>query len=286
MKQFILANSVVASGKVTTKGQVIVNNTVGADYMQLVVGNGDTVLPDVFVVYKKDLRWDKTEYAKGSNFEAEVSCSVTSGKYNETHVVITKMGAVFNERNVWTASGHGKTASAVAHSLAYNINMATATHGLVASVAANVVKLTAADGDFTNYKVVAQNTAIDFVTNESEVSDAKVTVVNEGKPGVGDKADILNRMHACIGDKGLGYTHVDAMLNTDNFYLPALADDVEFDIYTLTFYNPRYDHRIDEPLFQKIHVAVPKSADASVLEDAINDVDSSNKEESPEPLEE
>lgn len=286
MKQFILANSIVASGKVTTKGQVLVNNKVGTDFMQLVVGNGDTVLPDVFVVYKKDLRWDKTEYSKGSKFEAEVSCSVTGGKYNETHVVISKLGAVFNERNVWTASGHGKTASAVAHSLAYNINMSTATHGLTAAVAANVVKLYSADGDCTNYKIVAQNTAIDFNTNDSEVSDAKVTVISEGKPGVGDKADILNRMHACIGDKGIGYTNVEAMLDTTNFYLPSLADDIECDIYTLTFYNPRYDHRIDEPLFQKIHVAVPKTVSASVLEDAINDVDSSNQQESPDPIEE
>lgn len=284
MKQFILANTVVASipsgGKVTTDGQVVITNTTGADFLQITVGHGDMIVPDTFLVYKKDLRWDKTAYAAGTTFVGTVTCGFTSGKFNETHVVISKLGAVFNERNVWTASGQGGSASAIATKLAANINMSTATHGLTATASGAVVTLKAAAGDFTDYKIVGKNTVIDLTTNESTESDATVAVTTKGKPGIGDKADILNRAHACIGDKGVGYTNVEAMLDTTNFYLPSLADDAKYNIYTLTFYNPRFDHRVDEALFQKIHIAIPTTASATVLETALADKDAANKQES------
>lgn len=284
MKQFILANTVVAkipsAGKVTTDGQVVITNTAGSDFMQITVGHGDMVVPDTFLVYKKDLRWEKTSYAEGTTFVGTITCGFTSGKFNETHIVISKLGAIFNERNVWTASGQGDSASAVATKLAANINMATATHGLTATASGAVVTLKAAAGDFTDYKIVGKNTVIDLTTNQSTESDATVAVTTKGKPGVGDKADILNRLHACIGDKGLGYTNVEAMLDTTNFYLPAVANDLKCNIYTLSFYNPRYDHRIDEALFQKIHIAIPTTASATVLETALADKDTANKQES------
>lgn len=284
MKQFILANTVVAkiptSGKVTTDGQVVITNTAGSDFMQITVGHGDMVVPDTFLVYKKDLRWEKTSYAEGTTFVGTITCGFTSGKFNETHIVISKLGAVFNERNVWTASGQGDSASAVATKLAANINMATATHGLTATASGAVVTLKAATGDFTDYKIVGKNTVIDLTTNQSTESDATVAVTTKGKPGVGDKADILNRAHACIGDKGLGYTNVEALLDTTNFYLPSVANDIKCNIYTLSFYNPRYDHRIDEALFQKIHIAIPTTASATVLETALADKDTANKQES------
>ena len=284
MKQFILANTVVAkipsAGKVTTDGQVVITNTTGSDFMQITVGHGDMVVPDTFLVYKKDLRWEKTSYAEGTTFVGTITCGFTSGKFNETHIVISKLGAVFNERNVWTASGQGDSASAVATKLAANINMATATHGLTATASGAVVTLKAAAGDFTDYKIVGKNTVIDLTTNQSTESDATVAVTTKGKPGVGDKADILNRLHACIGDKGLGYTNVEAMLDTTNFYLPTVANDIKCNIYTLSFYNPRYDHRIDEALFQKIHIAIPTTASATVLETALADKDTANKQES------
>lgn len=284
MKQFILANTVVAkipsAGKVTTDGQVVITNTAGSDFMQITVGHGDMVVPDTFLVYKKDLRWEKTSYAEGTTFVGTITCGFTSGKFNETHIVISKLGAVFNERNVWTASGQGDSASAVATKLAANINMATATHGLTATASGAVVTLKAAAGDFTDYKIVGKNTVIDLTTNQSTESDATVAVTTKGKPGVGDKTDILNRLHACIGDKGLGYTNVEAMLDTTNFYLPAVANDIKCNIYTLSFYNPRYDHRIDEALFQKIHIAIPTTASATVLETALADKDTANKQES------
>lgn len=284
MKQFILANTVVAKipsgGKVTTDGQVVITNTTGSDFMQITVGHGDTVVPDTFLVYKKDLRWEKTSYAEGTTFVGTITCGFTSGKFNETHVVISKLGAVFNERNVWTVSGQGNSASAIATKLASNINKSTATHGLTATVSGAVVTLSAAAGDFTDYKIIGKNTVIDLTTNQSTESDAVVAVTTKGKPGVGDKADILNCVHACIGDKGVGYTNVEAMLDTTNFYLPSLADDAKYNIYTLTFYNPRYDHRIDEALFQKIHIAIPTTASATVLETALADKDTANKQES------
>lgn len=284
MKQFILANTVVAkiptSGKVTTDGQVVITNTAGSDFMQITVGHGDTVVPDTFLVYKKDLRWEKTNYAAGTTFVGTITCGFTSGKFNETHVVISKLGAVFNERNVWTVSGQGNSASAIATKLASNINKSTATHGLTATVSGAVVTLSAAAGDFTDYKIIGKNTVIDLTTNQSTESDAVVAVTTKGKPGVGDKTDILNRAHACIGDKGVGYTNVEAMLDTTNFYLPSLADDAKYNIYTLTFYNPRFDHRIDEALFQKIHIAIPTTASATVLETALADKDTANKQES------
>ena len=284
MKQFILANTVVAkipsAGKVTTDGQVVITNTAGSDFMQITVGHGDMVVPDTFLVYKKDLRWEKTSYAEGTTFVGTITCGFTSGKFNETHIVISKLGAVFNERNVWTASGQGDSASAVATKLAANINMATATHGLTATASGAVITLKAAAGDFTDYKIVGKNTVIDLTTNQSTESDATVAVTTKGKPGVGDKTDILNRLHACIGDKGLGYTNVEAMLDTTNVYLPTVANDLKCNIYTLSFYNPRYDHRIDEALFQKIHIAIPTTASATVLETALADKDTANKQES------
>lgn len=284
MKQFILANTVVAkipsAGKVTTDGQVVITNTTGSDFMQITVGHGDTVVPDTFLVYKKDLRWEKTNYAAGTTFVGTITCDFTSGKFNETHVVISKLGAVFNERNVWTVSGQGNSASAIATKLASNINKSTATHGLTATVSGAVVTLSAAAGDFTDYKIIGKNTVIDLTTNQSTESDAVVAVTTKGKPGVGDKNDILNRLHACIGDKGLGYTNVEAMLDTTNFYLPTVANDIKCNIYTLSFYNPRYDHRIDEALFQKIHIAIPTTASATVLETALADKDTANKQES------
>lgn len=280
MKQFIFAKTLVAAmSNVTTEGQLIVANNTGADFLQFVAGRGANIVPDTFVAYKKNLRWTKTAYAAGTTFEGTVTCGFTSGKVNETYVVISKCGAVFNERNVWTASGQGTSAAAIATSLAKNINASTATHGLTATANAAVVTLKAAANDFTDYIVKAKNVVIDSAANTIVESDATTAVTTKGKPGVGDAAFIKNLAHKCVGDKGIGYTDVEGFaLNPANFYIGNIADDVKCNIYNVTFYNPRYDHRIDEALYQTIHIAVPTSVAATVLENALNDVDSSNEQ--------
>lgn len=283
MKQFIFAKTLVAAmSNVTTDGQLIVANNTGADFLQFVVGRGANIVPDTFVAYKKNLRWTKTLYAAGTTFVGTVTCGFTSNKINETHVVISKCGAVLNERNVWTASGHGANAHAVAESLAKNINASTATHGLTATVDTATVTLRAAAGDFTDYKLVAKNTAIDPATNVAVESDATATVTTPGKAGVGDAAFVKNLAHKCIGDKGIGYTDVDGFaVNPAKMFVGNIPDNVQCNIYNVTFYNPRYDHRVDEALYQTIHIAVPTSVTATILENALNDVDSSNEQTDP-----
>lgn len=283
MKQFIFAKTLVtAMSNVTTDGQLIVANNTGADFFQLVAGRGTNVVPDTFVLYKKNLRWTKTEYAAGTTFVGTVTCGFTSGKLNETYVVISKCGAVFNERNVWTASGQGTSAAAIATSLAKNINMSTATHGLTATASAAVVTLRAAANDFTDYVVKAKNVVIDSTNNSIVESDATTAITTKGKPGVGDAAFVKNLAHKCIGDKGIGYTDVDGFaVNPAKMFVGNIPDNVQYNIYNVTFYNPRYDHRIDEALYQTIHIAVPTSVTATALENALNDVDSSNEQTNP-----
>lgn len=262
MKQFIFAKTIVSQvpsgGAVTTDGQLVVTNTTGADFLQLTVGRGAMNVPDTFVVYKKNMHWSKTAYRGGIAFTAEITCGFTSGKINETYVVISKQGAVFNERNVWTASGQGSSATAIAKKLADNINKSTATHGLTATVSGSKVTLNVANNNFESYSIVANDVVIDPVTNAITESASTVSLTSARKP-IGDEAYVKNLAHQCIGDKGIGYTYNDVFAkNTDNVYVDNLnVPSAGCDIITIKCYNPRFDHRIDEPLVQTIHVAVP-----------------------------
>lgn len=288
MKQFILAKTIVSAipsgGSVTTDGQLIITDTTGADFLQFTVGRGNTVVPDNFVLYKKNLRFDVTKYAAAVNFKAEFTPTLTgSYKYNEVFVVISKRGTVFNERNVWTTSGHGANVAAITDNLIKNINVATGTHGLTATKgASNKIILANLTEPTADYDVVVKFEGVGTTANQYAKESVDIVVsTTHGKKAIGDAAFVKDLAHKCIGDKGIEYTYVDAYLDTTDFYNNAKpADSGQFDIVNIHFYNPRYDHNIDEPLYQTIHVVVPKGD--TTLTTALEGKDANNKSETSE----
>lgn len=275
MKNLLIVNAINAIGDDTAlglgthlldKNYLTIKHVVDAP-LEITVGNGSQVMPDNFRIERKYLRYEKTSYAAGGNFVGTFTVSVdgvSSYLYKEVYVNIFKKGAVFNERNVWTTSAHGSTANGIAAELAKNINKSTQTHGLTATVASNVITLTGSDS--TDYVIdgaaVGVGTSADpYAKTEVKISGAVTTA---GSVGVGTPEYVAELAMACMGDKGVTSTYVDVLargVKESNLFTDGLGINSakHYDIYTLSYYNPRYDHNIDEHLKAVLHIAVDNS---------------------------
>lgn len=259
------------------KNKITVNHKVD-EPLEITVGNGADIMPDTFRIERKNARCVKTDYAAGGHFVGTFTVSldgVSSYSYKEVYINITKKGAVFNERNVWTTSAHGSTASDVAADLAKNINKSMQTHGLKATVSGAVITLTGSD--FTDYAISGAAVGVGTSTDPYAKAESKIngSVTTVGSIGVGTPEYVAELAMKCMADKGVNSTYVDALskgVKESNHFTDGLGIDgsATYDIYTITYYNPRYDHNIDEPLKAVLHLAVKHSLTATDLVKALN----------------
>lgn len=268
MKQFFLATG--TDTKVNTAaGKLFMDDTKG-DILEFIFGNGPALPVDSVPVFRENLSYTITAPKAGVNFAASFTCTISSTyKYNEVFVVISKKDAVFNERNVWTTSGHGATANDIAAMLRKNINDMTATHGLVAAGSAAAVSLSNPNDPTQDYSIKVTRVSVGTTSDANAKEEVAITAtVTKGVKAICDTAWVKELAHKCIGDKGIGYTHVEALFDTYHS-MNTKAGDITSSYYhvlNIRVYNPRVDHRIDEALYQMIHIAVPAS---SATQDAL-----------------
>lgn len=263
---------------VTTPNYLTVEHNTNKDFINIIAGNGANVLPDIFRISRKALSFTKSTTVSSTQFVATVTCAISAGhNYNENFVIITKKGTVFNERNNWTISGHGTSANDIAADLAKNINRSSATSGITATVASNVVTLTGSDN--VDYAVKASRVSIGTSSNEYAKSEAElsVSVTSHGAVGIGTPEYVEELAMACMGDKGVESTYVSALgmgTKESNHFTAHLGIDASktYVVYTINYYNPRHDHNIDEPLMCKLHIAIASTETSGMtnLEKALN----------------
>lgn len=267
MKQFILAASVATSkpANVAAAGTNKLSIYEENGMFNLLVGHGADLPTDLLIVDKKNLEVTVTNKTAATTFSQEITIPTPVDGVDYAFQ-FSKGGAVFNERNNWTTSvtktDSANTATLMAAKLAKQINMMTNNNGLKATATAAKVTVTAVNAgeDFT-IKTTVEGPGV-------TASTAKATLgtKTKGLPGIADVAFIKELAHKCMGDKGIGYTYVDAAIDTYNIYNNEgnAVDNAIDAVVNIRCYNPRYDHRIDEPLYQMIHIAC-KASDATTI---------------------
>lgn len=272
MKQFILATAFA-----TSTASPLVRNTLylikdSTDkYLQLIWGKGANAVPSNIILDKENLSYEKTTYTAG--VAGVFSFTIPTPADNTDYVVnIYKLGAVFNERNEFTTSVHktssASTAALLGPELAKQINLTQDQSGVVATASGATVTITIKDPR-KPVKVEAfyetHTAANGYVKTAISVTNSTANVLP-----VADTAWVKDLAHQCIGDRGVGYTEVGG----SDLFTPIDSEITAagYNIYTITSYAPRYDHRKDEPLYHKVHIAVPSTTSASTLEAALTSI--------------
>lgn len=256
MKQLLLVKSgatVLSAAAANTaqraKGNIaIIDN---GDFYSIYVYNGDNLPPTgQDVVWKKHLEITKTLYSAAVAFSA-VFTVPTPANDTDYVVLFTKKGAVFNQRDVWTTSARktatANTAALVAAQLVKNINQFSQTSGITATASGATITCTADTGLDYAVKFFSE-TAANVTTNIA-------VTVTAAKLGVADKAYVQALAQKCISDRGINYTEQMGKELYKDYAND--VEDVQYTIWNLRYYNPKHDHRIDEPLYQMLHIAVP-----------------------------
>lgn len=274
MRQFLLGKSVayasgadlnaVADGAIGVfynKNGVLTATTTGKEITRdamLVLGRpvgqgGPVVLP----IYKNNFSFVKGEYQPATTFKATVVVKAPTviGDYS---LIIVKKGLKFNERNKWTASVHVSDtetiATALAQSIANQINANTTGSGVTATVSTSTITIT------------ATNSGVDYEVVPSDLMyGIEPTVVTKGKTAYGDASYITDLANKAAADAGYEYTFRDAYVDLyPNYPLNPLAQpdttDKGYTIFTLRFAVPRLVKTRDEVVNQIVQVAFPTGA--------------------------
>lgn len=291
MRQFILATS-GPTGNITDAGAITVNNTKGSDFFQIFCGRGRNVVPDSFVVYKKHLTYTKGETNMGYAFSGTITIPAHPVKGVSYGVQITKIGAVFNERNNWVTSVEATTnvgtSEAIAKQLAKQINMSSNTSGIKATVESSTVTVEGmVPGEDYNLSAITdipEDIKKLVLDSDGDIDETSVNV-DHAFSGEYDEKWLKDAIASSIAERGIDSTYVDAMKDTTNFYsnfgIPAIDDDHKLTVFTLSFYNPRFDHNIDEHLTQKLQVVFTDDCGNFIgaFEEILKDKDANNKQE-------
>lgn len=277
MKQFILATAFAAPANAAALPNPLVRNTLyllkdsTSKYLQLIWGKGANAVPSNIILDKEHLSYEKTTYRAG--VPGVYTITIPTPADNTDYVVnISKLGAVFNERNNFTTSVHktakAGTAALLGPELAKQINLTQDLSGVVATASGATVTITVKDARYP-VKIEAfsetHTVANGYVKTAITVTTSTTNVIP-----VADTEWVKDLAHQCIGDRGVGYTEV---AGSDLFTpIDSEITAAGYNIYTITSYAPRYDHRKDEPLYHKVHIAVPSTVTATALEAALTSI--------------
>lgn len=279
MKQFILATAFATPATAAALPNPLVRNTLYLlkdstnKYLQLIWGKGVDGVPSNIILDKVHLSYEKTTYRAGVPGVYTIPlANVDFDNGHEAVVEIFKLGAVFNERNVFSTSVHktatANTAALIAAELAKQLNLVQDKTGVLASASGTNVVVTVKDARYP-VKVVALDGSYDATGGYKEEKIA-VTETTANVIPIADTNWVKDLAHQCIGDRGVGYTEI---AGSDLFTpIDSEINAASYNIYTVTSYAPRYDHRKDEPLYHKVHIAVPTSVSASTLEGVLTSI--------------
>lgn len=168
----------------------------------------------------------KTEYAKGSNLNVDITVP-TPVKDKDYTITMVKPGTVLNERYKWSSSTRateGDTATTVAKRLADELKALGKNEGFTVTAAADKITITAKD--YQNWNVVAGDKLFGTI----------VKVNAKGVAPVNDDAFLKELQLRCIGAEGINATERDAI---QLYKLPVRSSATGWTTYALTFYNSR-----------------------------------------------
>lgn len=189
----------------------------------------------------------KSEYAKGTKFNAEITVpSPVKGK--DYTLTMVKAHTVLNERYKWSASERareGDSDAIIAKKLATQLNSLGKNEGFTARVSGTKIIVTGTD--YEAWNLIAGDSLLGKIDTKKAV-----------KP-INDDAALKELQIRCIGGEGINSTSNDAR---KLYTLPEFSNPGGWTVFTLTFY-PHRDLRSGstENVKTIIHLAIPTGAD-------------------------
>lgn len=201
----------------------------------------------------KSLQVVKSTYVAGTPYEGVITFPDTVVVDKDYTIVISKKGAVRNERFRWsyTTRARSTVTANVIDDLVKSINNTTASTGFSASKTGTKLTISAPVGAH----IVVQG-ADDLIG-----ATVAVTAKKEGNPAVLDKEYVKDLARQCAQNKGFNYTAPAA----GNIYpdYPEAVDAEQYTMFTLRFAVPRtYCKTTDEVVYQVVHICLPVGAGA------------------------
>lgn len=222
-------------------------------YISLFVGATEDkeMMESIPIIEIKNCSFVSTKYAAGTKFSASVTIPtpVVNSDYS---ITLVKKGTVPNERDQWSVTTRavtGDTPTTIATRLAKEMKAKGLNVGLTAtSVAGKITVSSEITGE--TWKLVPSD----------DLYGAGVTDLVEGMPAILDAAYVKDLYRQCIGNRGIyGTDPAGMILHKD----PVISGN--YDMYTITFYNPRYDKTTSrEDVKQVVHLVIPSGSTSIV----------------------
>ena len=208
--------------------------------------------------------WTKGSYVAATKFSQNIVV-VKRGIVGDYTVIITKKGQPCNERYKWTATYHvfdpDMTAENIAAKLAQEIKTSCAGAGVTASVASNIIKVTAIEFG-VDYSITLADNA-----NMSTLSG-----LTAGTKALFNGEAIKDMYMKAAADAGVEYTYQDGTSLVYPKY-PLRQDAAiaaSYNVFTLKFAEPRAVGTTDEVVHQVVQLAFPTTEATTGLEAILN----------------
>lgn len=204
-------------------------------------------------LHMNSLKVAGAEFKANTTFVATVTCADVDD-IGDITLLITKCGMPFNERATWTANFHittEMTGAQIATRLAALVNANTQAHDIVATVASNVVTLT------------AQKSGVEYDVKATDLlSGATVAVTTHGKEGRGlDPKRLAVIASKAAADAGIEYTFQDGaeLLYPTYPFNPAnqAALTGSYDMLVIGCGEPRDFKTTEETVHQVVTIIAP-----------------------------
>lgn len=227
----------------------------------IVMGRTGNAGPVVLPLFKHCFSYSKMVYNAATTFQGTVT--VPAPSYAGTYtVIIVKKGVQFNERNKWSADVYVRdtnmTNAQLATAIAAQINNNTVGSGVSATVASNVITITATEAG-VDYEIL--------VADCLSLAGGTTSITAHGIHGLADSNMILDMANKAAADAGFNYTYQDdtALLYPEYPINRGVRElgQYGFTVYTLKFSEPRETKTTDEPINQIVQIAIPYSAAAT-----------------------
>ena len=223
--------------------------------------------PVIIPIYAKNFSCVKAVYDanKTKAFSQKITV-VSKDEVGDYTVIIVKKGVGFNERNKWTATVHvynsDETVNSIAAKLAKAINNNSESSGVKATVADDVITVTAIEVG-VDYKLVLADLA----------TDSTLSALVRGSKSQLDAKHIQDLAMKAAADCGFNDTYEEGVKMYPTYPLDpskvVSSGTNSFVLFTIKFSEPREVGTTDEVVNQIVQVAFPSSATVTGFEEML-----------------
>ena len=248
-------SSTGVSKQLTYSSSVVTNSIKTIGCLAVGTAKGTVTIP----LHANKFSFVEGVYSPSATFSQKITI-VKRGTVGDYTVIVAKKGQPCNERYKWTASYHvfdpDMTADDIAANLAKEINASCAGAGVKATVATNVITVSAFEAG-VDYSIVLADNA-----NLSTLGTA-----TSGKKALFDAEAIKDMYIQAAADAGVEYTYQDGTsLIYPNYPLRQdAAMSAGYKVITLKFAEPRAVGTTDEVVNQVVQVAFPSTVDTAAF---------------------